>query len=47
MELTASLQVSAHDVLQNRTLAARLAANDDYLWEIDRVVDVDRDEDIL
>lgn len=41
------LQVSAHDVFQHGTLTAGLTANDDYLGEIDGVVDADGCEDIL
>jgi len=40
-------QISPHDILQNRTLSARLASHHYYLWQVDRVVDVDRDEHIL
>jgi len=40
-------QVSSDNVLQDRTLSARLATDDCYLREIDRVVDADRGENIL
>lgn len=40
-------QVSTDDILEHGTLSARLATDDDYLGEIDRVVDADCREDIL
>jgi hypothetical protein len=40
-------QVTAHNVLEHRTLSARLAADDDNLGKIDRVVNVDGHEDVL
>lgn len=40
-------QVSAHDVFQHGTLTAGLTANDDYLGEVDGIVDTHGCEDIL
>lgn len=42
-----NLQVSPHDVFQHGTLTAGLTANDDYLREVDGVVDADGCENIL
>lgn len=42
-----NLQVSAYDIFQHGTLTAGLTANNDYLREVDGVVDADGCEDIL
>lgn len=45
--LSGDAQVSTNDVLKHGTFTARLTSDDDYLRQIDRIIDTDGRKDIL